>query len=257
MTFRFFYLLIIPALLLIYSCSNATGPEQNSVVKVALYNGANVWSEDVIALNKMFQWMGYEVTTVNTNIILGNNLSDYDILCIPGGFPSVFSEDFGPAGMQKIRDFVDNGGCYMGFCGGTMLAVNKVIWNGQVDTFETLGLVNADAIGPITGFSTPSMQTISMNTEHPAVSENPEEDILYVGGPYCRTGGGVETVGTYSNGKKAIVSAEYGSGKVVLFCVHPEFEEDSDRDGVDTYDTLEDAGSDWEMVKALAEWAIL
>ncbi len=251
------FLFFLPVLLTICSCSQTTGLEQNPTVKVALYNGADAWQDDVIALGKMFQWMGYDVTTVNANIVLGNTLNSYDILCIPGGYPSVFSADFGPSGMQKIRDYVENGGCYMGFCGGTMLAVNNVIWNGQADTFETLGIVNTDAVGPISTFDTPSMQTVSMNTDHPAVSGNSEEEILYVGGPYCRTSSATQTIATYSNGRDAIVSAEYGEGKVVLFCVHPEFEEDSDRDNVDNYDSFDDAGSDWETVKAITEWAIL
>lgn len=251
------YMLFFSALLLLISCSDAIGPEELSPVKVALYNGANVWTDDVIALERMFLWMGYSVDTVNANIVLGYNLNRYDILCIPGGYPSVFSADFGSSGMQKIRDFVENGGCYMGFCGGTMLAVNNVIWNGQADTFETLGIVNADAVGPIPAFETPSMQTVFMNSEHPAVSGILEEDILYVGGPYCRTGSGTETIGTYSTEKSAIVSAEYGEGKVVLFCVHPEFEEDSDRDNVEEYDSFDDSGSDWETVKTITEWAIL
>ncbi|MCD4706355.1 MAG: hypothetical protein K8S62_01300 [Candidatus Sabulitectum sp.] len=250
--------IILPALLgvaLFSSCSDTTGPGDTSAAKVALYNGTGTWSIDVTALNNMFQWMGYDVTKVNSNIVLGDALSNYSILCIPGGYPDVFAEDFGPNGLQKIRDFVEDGGLYIGFCAGAMLAGNKSTWNGQPDSYENLAIANTSTVGPINSYENPSMLSIALNSEHPAVGESSEELVLFAGGSYCTSGSGTETIGSYPNGKRAIISAQYGQGRAILFCVHPEFEEDSDRDGVDYYDHLDDNGSDWDLVKIIAQWA--
>ncbi|MCX7913107.1 MAG: BPL-N domain-containing protein [Thermodesulfovibrionales bacterium] len=49
-------------------------------------------------------------------------LSDYRLLFIPGGWASNKLKKLGEEGIKEIRDFVYNGGNYLGFCGGAGLA---------------------------------------------------------------------------------------------------------------------------------------
>jgi len=45
------------------------------------------------------------------------------LLIVPGGRAKGKADRLGPAGMAAIRDFVDRGGTYLGFCGGAGLAL--------------------------------------------------------------------------------------------------------------------------------------
>lgn len=63
--------------------------------------------------------------------IRGGALETYKILFVPGGWASNKGKALGDAGMQAIRDFVQNGGSYLGFCGGAGLA-----------TLDGIGLLN-------------------------------------------------------------------------------------------------------------------
>ncbi len=49
-------------------------------------------------------------------------LVDYKMLFVPGGWASNKSKALGDAGIKAIRDFVEGGGNYLGFCGGAGLA---------------------------------------------------------------------------------------------------------------------------------------
>lgn len=51
-----------------------------------------------------------------------------------------------------------------------------------------------------------------------------------------------------------MLAFEYGSGRVFIIGTHPEFEEDSDRDGFAPDSTLNDMGSDWELMENAVRW---
>jgi hypothetical protein len=54
-------------------------------------------------------------------------LDKYRMLFVPGGWASNKSKSLGDTGMKAIRDFVHNGGSYLGFCGGAGLATRDGI----------------------------------------------------------------------------------------------------------------------------------
>jgi hypothetical protein len=51
-------------------------------------------------------------------------------------------------------------------------------------------------------------------------------------------------------------SFEYGLGRVFLISLHPEIEEDSDRDSVSFGDSFDDQGSDWELMRGAVLWCL-
>jgi hypothetical protein len=53
-----------------------------------------------------------------------------------------------------------------------------------------------------------------------------------------------------------MIAFGHGNGRVFLTGAHPEFEEDSDRDGADFCDHLDDRGSDWDLMKKAARWCL-
>ena len=58
-------------------------------------------------------------------------LRDYTMLFVPGGWASNKIKSLGGEGVREIREFVDKGGNYLGFCGGAGLA-----------TLDGIGLLN-------------------------------------------------------------------------------------------------------------------
>jgi hypothetical protein len=58
-------------------------------------------------------------------------LRDYTMLFVPGGWASNKIKSLGRDGVREIREFVDKGGNYLGFCGGAGLA-----------TLDGIGLLN-------------------------------------------------------------------------------------------------------------------
>jgi len=53
-----------------------------------------------------------------------------------------------------------------------------------------------------------------------------------------------------------MLAFDYGLGRVFLIGTHPEIEEDSERDGVDFADELDDQGSDWDLMRKATLWCL-
>ena len=67
----------------------------------------------------------------------------------------------------------------------------------------------------------------------------------------------MDILGTYDiGGLPAIIAFEYGKGRVFISGVHPEYEENSERDGLPVDAERDDRGSDWEMVRRALCWGI-
>ncbi|CAF1141409.1 unnamed protein product [Adineta steineri] len=47
---------------------------------------------------------------------------DYDVIIVPGGIAALYQKHLGEEGIASIRDFVANGGGYLGLCAGAYLA---------------------------------------------------------------------------------------------------------------------------------------
>ena len=82
--------------------------------------------------DESFLWglMSYKALTrlelpfdlVSSEDIRSGCLGDYKMLFVPGGWASNKSKALGENGLKAIKDFVANGGNYLGFCGGAGMA---------------------------------------------------------------------------------------------------------------------------------------
>lgn len=114
-------------------------PEKVRPLKVGIYCGEGApksSAENVLNVLKPFS----EVSPV---ILSGQevgslNLSAYDVIVFPGGSGSGQSKGIGEAGLKNVRDFVSNGGGYVGICGGAYLACSNFTWG--------LGILNAGTV---------------------------------------------------------------------------------------------------------------
>jgi len=231
---------------------------------VALYSGRGAADEGMTAAQKMFEWMGYEVTRISPSQINTGGLGGFDLICFPGGDMYCYSQDITAAGKLEIRRFVSGGGGYIGICGGAYFAAHTVYWQGAQLNMTPLALFSGKAIGPIDeirGYSSYVMCQLDIVAQaHPITTDEDScMSVLYWGGPYLLPDAGSEAVvicDYHTTGNHAMVAFEYGEGRVFLTGAHPEFEEDSDRDGVALCDTLDDKGSEWPFMKRATRWCL-
>jgi glutamine amidotransferase-like uncharacterized protein len=240
-------------------------------VKVAVYDGgsgvsSNPRETSAAALYWMFRWMNATVEMVNSSAIKQGILNDFHIIAVPGGYAYDYYLDLGNSGANAIRDFVAQGGAYWGSCAGAFYALEEFEWSeyGETTTqYYGLGLFPGRGVGPIIGIA--DWPDIAMTDVHINISnglidlsqESSNHSMMYYGGPYFETEGmeNITTLATYSyNGMPAIIAFEYVNGRVFLTGPHPEWEEDSFRDGCVWDNILEENGSEWELCKKISLW---
>lgn len=285
-------LLLIPLFLLFSLPLHAKEEKAPAGADVAVYNDAKaplgmkgVWNDDVTAVAHMLSSFG-----LSSQEIGFDELNDpkfplsgvYKMLVVPGGWAAWYNYWIGKDGKEKIREFVRQGGGYVGICAGAFFATDKIVWAGaeyddkagynayfQMTGYD-LDLFPGTATGPIAAiadwYTKPKdMTQIEISPGRKALAGYPEKELgeihLYWGGPYFEyVPDGSETVeARYAvNGKPAIVSREFGKGRLVLIGTHPEIEENSDRDGIKDHfkDGLDDRGSDWDLMKYLVNWVL-
>ncbi len=229
---------------------------------VAIYADRGTWEDSVRAIQEMFRWMNYTVETVSAEYINDNGLGAFRILCFPGGNMYDYAQDISSKGKENIRDFVHDGGGYIGICGGAYFAAEKVFWRGSQLAMTPLELFAGTAVGPVDEIMPYPNYTMCkvniVNHVHPITqSEQDFEIMLYYWGPtlLSNADANVTVLGNYDKGNQtAIVAFEYFQGKVFLIGTHPEIEEDSNRDGVTFGDEFYDEGSDWDLMQKAVLW---
>ena len=95
---------------------------------VNVYSGYGVKMETVLLWKEFFEKHFPEVTThfVDGKNILSNNPR---VLLFPGGSASKFAKSLGPKRREKIKNWVANGGKYLGICAGAYLASETYSWS--------------------------------------------------------------------------------------------------------------------------------
>jgi len=232
-------------------------------VDIAIYAGQGTWDESVQAAKKMFEWMNYTVENLSAQQI-NNGLENFRILCIPGGNMYDYAQDISSEGKENIRSFVHDGGGYIGICGGAYFASEKVYWQGSKLPMTPLRLFSGTATGSISEIMDYPKYTMCkvnlMNAEHPITKSGRNfEWVLYYWGPALipNANANVTVLGNYDKGNQtAMLTFEYGYGKVFLIGTHPEIDEDSDRDEVSFGDEFDDKGSEWDLMQRVVLWCL-
>ncbi|KPK73771.1 hypothetical protein AMJ87_00755 [candidate division WOR_3 bacterium SM23_60] len=229
---------------------------------VALYSDRGASDGCVTATRNMFEWMGLDVELIDADYVNGGSLSDFRIICFPGGNMYYYAQDITESGKDKIREFISDGGGYVGICGGAYFTGKRVFWQGAQLLMSPLGIFPGTTDGPIDAIAPyPDCVMCKINiTERSHAITQSEPDsawIMYCYGPVLlpESTAAVTILGTYDIvDQPAMIAFEYGNGRVFIIGTHPEFEEDSERDGVTFGDGFDDRGSDWDLMKKAAMW---
>ena len=257
-------LFIFLSLLLFSNCSKLPETKGESGATIALYADQGADEDCLKASLNMFQWMGYSVKYVTAYSINTQGLDNYKILCIPGGDMYHYGHDLSSAGKENIKNFIRNGGGYIGICGGAYFTGEKVYWQGNQLPMTPLGIFPGTTRGPedeIVPYPNYGMCRVDIvDSLHPITESEPDTTwILYYWGPVFipNTNAEIDILARYNIGNEAaIVTFNYDSGRVFIIGPHPEFEEDSERDGTSFADELDDKGSDWDLMKKATMWCL-
>ena len=114
-------------------------PVKTRELKVGIYRGPGSPQggvDNVTHVLKPFPQV--TVVVLSGHEVASLNLSTYDVLVFPGGSGSGQSKGIGAAGLKNVREFVQNGGGYVGICGGAYLACSNFSWG--------LGILNAGTV---------------------------------------------------------------------------------------------------------------
>ena len=182
---------------------------------VCIYAGAGAaLAKDVeVALDKL----AIPYREADEQDIKGGGLSNCGLLIVPGGYTMRYVDALGKEGFERIREFVAEGGGYIGICAGAYIAARSVEVPGRPPGLGIIEIENERGVGK-------GLRHILITKEdHPVVKGcNRQLEIWYQNGPMMKAGKGVEVLATYEEGSAAIVCSSYGRGRVVIFSPHPE-----------------------------------
>jgi glutamine amidotransferase-like uncharacterized protein len=134
----------------------------------------------------------------------------------PGGKSTTAAAAMGPELMQQVRDFVYQGGGYVGFCAGAFIST------AEIGTSHKIGYGIAPGRTEL---------LIKDGNDHgmlPMTTPLGKINMYYAGGPFLEVSdadlkaSNGEVIARYADGKVAGIRAHYGKGKLAVIGTHPE-----------------------------------
>lgn len=114
-------------------------PVEVRPIKVGVYAGpGSPQSSTDAVLNVLKPFPEVDAVTISAKEMGTLNLGAFDVIVFPGGSGSGQSKAIGEAGLNNVREFVKNGGGYVGICAGAYLACSNFSWG--------LGILNAGTV---------------------------------------------------------------------------------------------------------------
>ena len=207
-------------------------------VRVAVFDGDGVGPSAIplIAAIENAKEHLFQVTRITAVEIQGGKLAEVDVLVHPGGSGGGQGKALGENGRKAVRDFVNQGGGYLGVCGGAYLATNDYEWSLNLIDAKVVDKMHwARGNGPVQLQLSPAGATFFGHGE-------PELTIEYAQGPLLsRPEWDDPEVPNYESlalfkteialkgapkgvmaRTSAAVRAPYGKGRVFCFSPHPE-----------------------------------
>ena len=202
---------------------------------IAIYEDGGVFGSGPSELWKRLQLLSeeFEVRTLGGAEVREGKLEDFDAVLFPGGSGSRQGASLGAEGRERVREFIEDGGGFLGICGGCYLACENFSWGLKVLDARTKssrwrrGRAYLDL-----DFSADFAATFDLDSPPPAVR--------YANGPVMEPAASpdipdFEVVATFATevaendtpagiqvGSPAILRGTFGNGRVVGISPHPE-----------------------------------
>ncbi len=205
----------------------SSSSENNSVVKVLIFNGNGVMStsvdgiEDCLNDSNAMNMNGnirFEYNT--TTVINSNTLAGYNVLIMPGGDDAADYLDNSNIDSAAIKQFVESGNGYMGICAGAYAGSNYV--SGYYPGWGLAPDVNTESV------NYEGLLTISTTQFGADVFDKSTISVFHDNGPAMYTNNSNVIMATYADNNTgyenyaAVIGDTYGNGRVLLSGSHPE-----------------------------------
>lgn len=203
---------------------------------VALYADAGAALDLVAALESEFSNREIASTRVLATDITASSTSPERIrmLVMPGGADLPYLKLLTGTQVEIIKQFVKDGGKFLGICAGAYFAANSIIFDGglpgEISGPRPLQFFPGQAIGPAFGAGTydPDSRTGARAVEIEILADGSRGRVYYNGGCYFSESHDPNVIVlarfTELPGRPpAIVQVQYGAGSATLCGVHPEF----------------------------------
>jgi glutamine amidotransferase-like uncharacterized protein len=222
--------------------------------KIALYIGNGTWKAGKQHMKRLFRRYKRSYQVVTAKDILAGILdtADFNLLAMPGGKSWKYIEELGPEGAEKIRRFVDAGGGYMGFCAGAYYATSHRLGPDPVEPYG-IGLLDGVAYDG-TSLHTKPFRDGMLRFDVSIPGFYPRYSQLMLGGPSFRYSAEeeaskhVRVLGWFPKiHEPAMITFNYGSGRVYLSGPHGEIEERKYLWGL----VFHDQDSEWPFLNAM------
>lgn len=208
----------------------------NAKSTVYVYQDEGVSQEALTHTLSMFHHFldkRYMIKTISAQQVRGGQWTkDAALFVMPGGADLPYTRKLDGRGNQKIRQYIQDGGSYLGICAGAYYASSYVEFD-KGGPLEVLGkrelkFFPGKAVGPTLACydykSRKGSRASKITTSFPNV---PTTVVYYNGG--CHFVGtsslhGIQVIASYSNKLPAILKMKCGKGTVLLSGVHFEYD---------------------------------
>ena len=202
---------------------------------VLVYNDEGVCNHSLEQLLEALKEEGYSPQTVDSFQIIHNDWEEHTRLIIfPGGRDIPYHESLSTKGTERIRKFVEQGGCYFGICAGAYFGCASFVFEEgsplEITANRDLKFFPGQGCGP--AYGTHLFQYDSSEGARLAelqLKDNSRVSVFYEGGCLFKNAETYSNVNVYAryadipNKAPAIVICRVGEGKAILSGVHPEY----------------------------------
>jgi len=187
---------------------------------VGIFNGAGTCDGCAETVATFFSAQGDKVVYLNEHTLTANKLACMEVYVQPGGSDDIDEtlDALSTEQVKAIREFVQEGGSYLGICAGNYLAAR---YSSAADKKPAYGLINNAELSSESASAAPSLLKLQWGKLSRMVYNQ--------SGPQFgkQAGKGVEVLARYSkSGRIAAPASRFGQGKVVLVGPHLEADED-------------------------------
>lgn len=203
------------------------------IIDVAIYRGPGVGGSGPDAILKTLTERPSEFTArfVTPEEIRAGILREFDAVIFPGGSGSRQAEGLGGDGREVVREFVRNGGGYLGICAGCYLACENYSWSLKILDAKTksqkwkrgtkvLELGFTEEAKPLLDLQTAGVKYANGPVMEPAGSPDlPDFTTLAI---FKTETAENDTPAGIQVNSPAILSGTFGKGRVVGVSPHPE-----------------------------------
>lgn len=227
--------------------------------RVAIYKDSGVWKIGLNHTKKLLKQMKISYTTLSARDIQAGKLtlSKYDMLVMPGGKSWIYLDDLKETGAKAIRDFVSQGGGYFGTCAGAFFATSHRKDSQRNNIPYGIGLLEGTAYDG-TALGTPPFKSGTIDIRYTMKDFKTNYKVLLLGGPALlytaeeAAKKNIQELATFPGFEKpAMITFNYGLGRVMLAGPHGEVDEDK---LLSTPKSWIDPDSEWPVLSKVIRW---